>query len=45
MRSVKVKRDYEIEIDLTIDCEQFWEVAHPGSELSETNRYTVSAKP
>ena len=40
MRSVKVKRDYEIEIDLTIDCEQFWEVAHPGSELSETNRYT-----
>jgi len=39
MKSVKVNRDYEIEIDLTVDCEELG-VAHPGSILSETNRYT-----
>jgi len=30
MKSVKVKRDYEVEIDLTVDCEQLG-VAHPGA--------------
>lgn len=30
MKSVRVRRDYEIEIDLTLDCEQLG-VAHPGS--------------
>ncbi len=27
MRTVKVRRDYEIEIDLTIDCEEFGKAA------------------
>jgi len=30
MKSVRVKRDYEVEIDLTVDCEQLG-VAHPGA--------------
>jgi site-specific DNA recombinase len=34
MKSVRVRRDYEIEIDLTIDCQQFG-VAYSG--LLRTN--------
>ena len=30
MKSIKVKRDYEIEIDLTVDCEQLG-LAYPGT--------------
>lgn len=32
--SIRVKRDYEIEIDLTVNCEQLG-VAHPGSFQGE----------
>ena len=31
MRSVRVRRDYEVEIDLTVGCEQLG-MAHPGTE-------------
>ena len=40
MRSVRVSRDYEIEIDLTVDCEHLGVLHDPGSILSEASRYT-----
>jgi DNA invertase Pin-like site-specific DNA recombinase len=41
MKGVRVKRDYEIEIDLTIDCEHLG-VEHPGS--LQANDTVVSPK-
>ena len=40
MRSVKVKRDYEIEVDLTVDCEQLGVVPNPGLFYADCSLYT-----
>lgn len=39
MKSVRVKRDYDIDINLTVDCEQLG-VAHPGAIQAELIQYT-----
>ena len=35
MKAVKVSRDYEIEIDFTVDFEQIGDMADPGSNCDE----------
>ena len=44
MKSVRVKRDYEIEIDLTVDCEQLGIGAEDGVAITGVETLCDSRK-